>query len=63
MLSCVLLPVLLGTLYTIVNVYKDFGSYYQNVFIQQSQTEYYENNSGRSNIAKNTAVSGKRLTQ
>jgi len=34
-LSCVLLPVLLGIYYTIAKVFKDFGSYYQNVFIQQ----------------------------
>jgi len=34
-LSCVLLPVLLGTYYTIAKVFKGFGSYYQNVFIQQ----------------------------
>jgi hypothetical protein len=29
------LPVLLGTYYTIAKVFKGFGSYYQNVFIQQ----------------------------
>jgi len=34
-LSCCPLPVLLGTYYTITKVFKSFGSYYQNVFIQQ----------------------------
>jgi len=34
-LSCCPLPVLLGIYYTIAKVFKGFGSYYQNVFIQQ----------------------------